>query len=166
MDIERDLEILIDKHKGKQVGLGEIRLDCFAEDCLKEIRRLKSAIARQSVKSEEVQEAIGDLMDMKEHWCADSTDNDAISIDLAITALQAYEPTTRKNRIVEEVAISKTEITSGLCWYCVGIKGHKVVSVKTVVDECGRELGAYDTPYNYCPACGRKLKENEHDISV
>jgi len=48
MDIERELETLIDKHKGKQVGLGEIRLDCFAEDCLKEIRRLKSAIARQS----------------------------------------------------------------------------------------------------------------------
>ena len=54
MDIERELEILIDKHKGKQVGLGEIRLDWFAEDCLKEIRRLKSEIARQSVKSEEV----------------------------------------------------------------------------------------------------------------
>ena len=46
-DIERELEILIDKHKGKQVGLGEIRLDWFAEDCLKEIRRLQ-AIARQS----------------------------------------------------------------------------------------------------------------------
>jgi hypothetical protein len=45
MDIERELEILIDKHKGKQVGLGEIRLDWFAEDCLKEIRRLKAAIA-------------------------------------------------------------------------------------------------------------------------
>jgi len=52
MDIERELEILIDKHKGKQVGLGEIRLDWFAEDCLKEIRRLKSEIARQSVKSD------------------------------------------------------------------------------------------------------------------
>jgi len=48
MDIERELEILIDKHKGKQVGLGEIRLDLFAEDCLKEIRRLKNEIARQS----------------------------------------------------------------------------------------------------------------------
>ena len=53
---------------------------------------LDEAIARQSVKSEEVAEAIGDLLDMKEHWCADSTDNDAISIDLAITALQDYQP--------------------------------------------------------------------------
>ena len=53
---------------------------------------LDEAIARQSVKSEEVAEAIGDLLDMKEHWCADSTDNDAISIDLAIAALQAYQP--------------------------------------------------------------------------
>jgi hypothetical protein len=43
------------------------------------------------------------------------------------------------------------------CWYCDGIQDHKVVSVKTVVDEFGRELPAYDTPYNYCPACGRKL---------
>lgn len=48
MDIERELEILIYKHKGKQVGFGEIRLDWFAEDCLKEIRRLKAEIARQS----------------------------------------------------------------------------------------------------------------------
>ena len=48
MDIERELERLIDKHKGKQVGVGEIRLDWFAEDCLKEIRRLKTEIARQS----------------------------------------------------------------------------------------------------------------------
>ena len=53
---------------------------------------IDEAIARQSVKSEEVAEAIGDLLDMKEHWCADSTDNDAVSIDLAITALQAYQP--------------------------------------------------------------------------
>ena len=59
MNIERELEILIDKHKGKQVGLGEIRLDRFAEDCLKEVRRLKNEIARQSVKSEEVQEMFG-----------------------------------------------------------------------------------------------------------
>ncbi len=56
------------------------------------IALIDEAIARQSVKSEDVAEAIGDLLDMKEHWCADSTDNDAISIDLAITALQDYQP--------------------------------------------------------------------------
>ena len=57
----------------------------------------------------------------------------------------------------EEVAISKTETTSKSCWYCGGIEGHKIVSVTAVVDEFGRELPAYDTPYNYCPNCGRKL---------
>ena len=45
------------------------------------------------------------------------------------------------------------------CWYCDGIQDHKVVSVKTVVDEFGRELFACDTPYNYCPNCGRRLEE-------
>ena len=59
---------------------------------------------------------------------------------------------------INQVAISKTETTSKPCWYCEGIEGHKIVSVKTVVDEFGRELPAYDTPYNYCPNCGRKLK--------
>ena len=43
---------------------------------------------------EAVQRAIGDLLDMKEHWCADSTDNDAISIDIAITALRQYQKPT------------------------------------------------------------------------
>ena len=54
-------------------------------------------------------------------------------------------------------AISKTETTSNSCWYCDGIQDHKIVSVKTVVDEFGRELPAYDTPYNYCPNCGKRL---------
>ena len=62
-------------------------------DCFERLAQYEDeAIARQSVKSEEVQRAIGDLLDMKEHWCADSTDNDAISIGLAITALQSYQP--------------------------------------------------------------------------
>lgn len=52
MNLEKELEILIDKHKGKQVGLGEIRLDWFAEDCLKEIRRLKDVIAHIQKKPE------------------------------------------------------------------------------------------------------------------
>ena len=40
------------------------------------------------------------------------------------------------------------------CWYCTGIESHSIATVKTVKDEYGRELGAYDTPYNYCPDCG------------
>ena len=43
------------------------------------------------------------------------------------------------------------------CWYCTGIESHSIATVKTVTDEYGRELGAYDTPYNYCPNCGRRL---------
>ena len=100
MDIERELKILIDKHKGKQVGLGEIRLDCFAEDCLKEIRRLKSAIARQSATSEEVQEAIEYVNDWrKESMTFDRavgilppTSEETKAYETILTALQAYDP--------------------------------------------------------------------------
>jgi hypothetical protein len=61
----------------------------------------------------------------------------------------------------EEVAISKTETTSVRalsCWYCTGIESHSISTIKTVTDEFGRELPAYDTPYNFCPNCGRKLR--------
>ena len=93
MDIERELEILIDKHKGKQVGLGEIRLDWFAEDCLKEIRRLKSAIAQPT--DEAVRDAIGYIESVKGYLndVAEHKDPQTYaSLDLAITALQAYQP--------------------------------------------------------------------------
>ena len=108
MDIERELEILIDKHKGKQVGLGEIRLDWFAEDCLKEIRRLKSEIARQSVKSEDVQEAIDLLMALQHdnYVVQNHTEQDVKNyglISLAIAALQAYQPwVSVKDRLPEK----------------------------------------------------------------
>lgn len=51
---------------------------------------------------------------------------------------------------------AQIEPVSG-CWYCTGIESHSIATVKTVTDEYGRELGAYDTPYNYCPNCGRRL---------
>jgi hypothetical protein len=60
----------------------------------------------------------------------------------------------------EEVAISKMETTTARalsCWYCTEIEKHGVVVVKTVLDKSGRELDAYETPYNYCPNCGRRL---------
>ena len=63
------------------------------------------------------------------------------------------------------VAISKTETTSARalsCWYCTEMEKHGVVSVKTVLDKAGRELDAYETPYNYCPNCGRKVGD-AHD---
>ena len=55
------------------------------------------------------------------------------------------------------VAISKTETTG--CRYCRGIESHGIVAVKTVIDEYLRVIPAYDTPQNYCPNCGRKIKE-------
>jgi hypothetical protein len=44
------------------------------------------------------------------------------------------------------------------CWYCTGIESHGISTIKTVTDEYGHELPAYETPYNYCPNCGRKLR--------
>ena len=52
---------------------------------------------------------------------------------------------------------TKTETTG--CHYCIGIESHGIVAVKTVIDEYLRVIPAYDTPYNYCPNCGRKIKE-------
>ena len=65
-----------------------------------------------------------------------------------------------KQAVIEalsQVAISKTETTSNSCWYCKGIELHNIKSVKTVTDESDRELGAYDTPYNFCPNCGKRV---------
>lgn len=58
------------------------------------------------------------------------------------------------------VAISKTENVG--CWYCEGIESHGIATVKTVYDEFGRALPAYDTPYNYCSNCGKSVKEIGH----
>ena len=55
-------------------------------------------------------------------------------------------------------AVYHPPVKAKACWYCRGIEDHKIVSVKTVVDEFGRELPAYDTPYNYCPNCGKAIK--------
>ena len=57
-------------------------------------------------------------------------------------------------------AIPKTETVG--CFYCIGIEAHGIVAVKTVIDEYLTELPAYDTPYIFCPNCGRKLRENEN----
>ena len=57
--------------------------------------------------------------------------------------------------------MTKREATSNSCWYCDGIQDHKIVSVKTVVDALGRELPAYDVPYNYCPNCGKAIDWRE-----
>lgn len=51
----------------------------------------------------------------------------------------------------------ETETTD--CYYCRGIESHGIVAVKTVIDEYSRVISAYDTPYNYCSNCGRKLSD-------
>ena len=53
----------------------------------------------------------------------------------------------------------ETETTG--CYYCRGIESHGIVAVKSVKDELDRELAAYDIPYNFCPNCGRKIKEEQ-----
>ena len=61
MNIEVELEKAIAKHKDKQVGVGEIRIDYLAEDCLQEIRRLKEIIEFYKKRQEESCE-----------WCEDN----------------------------------------------------------------------------------------------
>ena len=46
------------------------------------------------------------------------------------------------------------------CHYCRGIESHDIVAIKTVLDEYSRMVSAYDTPYNYCPNCGRKIRKD------
>jgi hypothetical protein len=118
---------------------------------------INEAIARQSVKSEDVAEAI-DVMTQMLKFMDGTIPADAMSnyrserkaYDLAIAALQAYQPTTRKDRIVEEVAISKTETTS--CKWCEG-------NVSKYFDVNWYDFNGHERldKSNYCPACGRKL---------
>ena len=124
---------------------------------------LKSATARQSVKSEDVAEAIEWHKDclqyykdedkvIRLHYGGDlpSWVNESIKAsNISITALQAYEPTTRKDRIVEEVAISKTETTS--CELLNHNMNYKKCS------SCNHLIHVYVNKPNYCPNCGRKL---------
>ena len=142
MDIEIELEILIDKHKGKQVGLGEIRLDWFAEDCLKEIRRLKSEIARQSVKSEEVQEAIG-LLSGKSYGTHNLSCDCVFckALDLAITALQQMR--TPVEPILDHWAV---------CPEC----GYEYI-LEIMVDYATSD----EWLVKYCPECGQPFKYDD-----
>lgn len=71
---------------------------------------IDEAIARQSVKSEDVAEAM-EILRLNSEFEKVIGENGDIenqtylnALDLAITALQAYEPTTRKDRTVEDVA--------------------------------------------------------------
>ena len=113
---------------------------------------LDAEIARQSVTDEDVQDAL---------W----------HFNLTLNARKEQEEETRKHYGGElpsfEVAVNKYETlaitalqqmrTEG-CHCCNSIENHDIKSVKTVTDKQGRELDAYNTPYNYCPNCGRKVR--------
>lgn len=57
------------------------------------------------------------------------------------------------------LGITAADVEKSNCYYCRGIESHGIVAVKTVIDEYLRVIPAYDTPYNFCPNCGRKIKE-------
>ncbi len=79
---------------------------------------------------------------------------------------ETAEPLTPNNGLYKsllaliDAEIARQSVTSeeGHCWYCIGIESHGIAAVKTVTDEYGYELGGYDTPYNFCPNCGRRLE--------
>ena len=124
---------------------------------------IDEAIARQSIKSEDVQVAIEWVTNtrhgnqyMSGDWTAPMYNHINRTIqDTIITALQSYKPTTRKNRTVEPAAIPKTETTS--CEWCEG-------NVSKYFDTNWYNFTAKNTGVrpkeNYCPNCGRKLKED------
>ena len=125
------------------------------------LKLIDEAIARQSVKSEEaVRDAIEWLTNtghsnqyMSGEWTAPMRNHITRKIqDTIITALQAYQPTTRKDRTVEEVAISKTETTS--CEWCEG-----GIDTASLMD--ADMMMRFVRPVNYCPNCGRPLPNPE-----
>ena len=73
------------------------------------------------------------------------------------------ERTSRKVADAIRVAITALMSEDRLpCWHCMGIEEHKIAYVTAVKDKSGRMLNTpVDTPYNYCPACGRKLGVEE-----
>lgn len=74
---------------------------------------------------------------------------DLDAIDWAIATIQS------------KIARPQPDPKTGLkgCWHCRGIEAHKIAYVTAVKDKSGRMLNTpIDTPYNYCPTCGRKLE--------
>ena len=153
MDIERLKEdiksVESDLEYGEYQDQGEVAVNV---ECLRSVINFANeAIARQSATSEEVAEAISHI----QGGYGDIWQWSKKRRDIIITALQAYQPTTRKNRTVEPVAISKTETTS--CEWCEG-------NVSKYFDTNWYDFTAKNTGVrpkaNYCPNCGRKLNED------
>jgi len=113
------------------------------------VERRDAELDRQSVTDEAVKDAI-EWAEREHGYCMRyMLFGDADSATLAIDALQSYQPTTRKDRIVEEVAISKTETTS--CEWCDG-----GIDTASLMD--ADMMMRFVRPVNCCPNCGRKLE--------
>ena len=122
------------------------------EACNLAISLIDEKILQLSITDEDVQEAL---------W----------HFNLMLKARKVQEEETRKHYGGDlpsfEVAANKYEIlaiqalqqmrTEG-CHYCKGIENHEIDKIKVVIDKLGRELDAYNIPYNYCTNCGRKLR--------
>lgn len=110
---------------------------------------IDEAIARQSVTDEQIRTALDYVSDYKK---------EAMAYDISVGI---FPPTSEEVRAWETIETALRQMLTEPCWYCKGIESHGIKSVKTVTDESDRELGAYDTPYNFCPNCGRKLVKHD-----
>ena len=169
MDIERLKELKQGVSAMAFIALSKLTDKSARENIVRDGNALQdlinAEIARQSVTDEAVQMAIewqeaekasaqNDWERAGAEWRMEPGanahhDERMASFDLAIQALQAYQPTTRKDRIVEEVAISKTETTS--CEWCDG-----GIDTASLMD--ADMMMRFVRPVNYCPNCGRKLE--------
>lgn len=75
----------------------------------------------------------------------------------SVKSEEVAEPTTRKNRTVEEAAISKTETTS--CEWCEKIGKYAGFAYATFFEQTAPdEQYEISVECNYCPNCGKALK--------
>ncbi len=142
MDRER-LEELREEVTRHRAFIDDHAMNTSTEDDVLEL--IDAELARQSVTDEAVQNMVQTFESFLSSghdadWTGDTVSNQYLH-DAILVALRQ----------------TRTEP----CWYCKDIESHGIKSVKTVTDESDRELGAYDTPYNYCPNCGRKLVKQD-----
>ena len=118
-------------------------------DEIRILELIDEKISQLSVTDDDVREAIEWLKRIKENalnildW-----ENDLDLVDGYKTDIKRVE------FLLQALQQMRTEG----CHSCKGIESHGIKSVKTVTDKLGRDIDAYNTPYNYCPNCGRKLR--------
>lgn len=101
----------------------------------------------------------------EDEWLMERTSREvADAIRVAITALERCEVMDILDRPNAILCLCGGHMSEDRlpCWHCRGIEAHKIAYVTAVKDKSGRMLNTpVDTPYNYCPACGRKLVVEE-----